>query len=398
MKKILWQLLAIVVLVGVGYGLVRAYPSLLEKDADEAVVPVVDDTTSPTVEPGAYVLYQTSRIVDRGAMDWANDDVDQTDIYARKIGSTEARLLTSIKADESFGGSTWAEVVGQQVLVHRYTASGDAWVDLDGSVQTLENSDSARIASRNGRVWVDYSLAYANRTAAVSFNVQNGNQLDNNKNVVSFDLDPAELGIDMGYAEPFLVSDDGKTIYIRQICECDAIGLNGLWAFDVETQKLTKVSYVIENHIYEYQINTATNQLIGVSYIAPDNLGAEPTGPSAVHLVDMKTGQGRVIFTDGDFVFGHSFLSPDGSSYASDYRDNVVRVRKVDANKSNADTVVSGYVLDWVDDTLIVDRDGEIIFYDLLKDSVVSLAQTIGGSYADPDRVVVRYVGLIEIE
>lgn len=398
MKKILWQLLAVVVLVGVGYGWVRAYPSLLEKDADEAVVPVVDDTTLTTVGPGAYVLYQTSRIVDRGAMDWANDDVDQTDIYAHRITDGADILVASVKADESYGGSVWAEVVGQRVLIHRYSPTDDALVSLDGDIGHLFEEPATVIASRNNEVWVDYSLAYENRTAAVSFNVQYWNDNDNNENVVQYNLDPAELGIDMGYAEPFLVSDDGKTIYIRQICECDAIGLNGLWAFDVETQKLTKMSYVIENHIYEYQINTATKQLIGVSYTAPEGLGDEPTEPSSIHLVDLVSGEGRIIFTDEGFVFGHVFLSPDGTSYASDYRDNVVRVRKVDANKSNADTVVSGYVLDWVDTTLVVDREGEIILYDLIKDSVVSLAQTIGGSYADPDRVVVRYVGLIEIE
>lgn len=400
MKKILLQLFVLVLLIAAGYGLLRAYPEVFNQTSDDVVdVPPLDDTFVPPA-PGTYVIFQTTRVVDRGTEDWANDDTEETGIFFYPLaGAVTPSIFTNVLAGPDWDGLVWSEVVGQEVLVHRASVDGDGLVGLDGQWVKMESGDGRRIANRDGSVWVDYAMTYDNRAATVSMNIQNSKQLDNNQNVVHVDLDPAELGISLGYAEPFMISDDGSQVYVRQICECDAIGLTGFWVIDVATQKLTSVGYLSAKGIHQYEVNPTTKQLIGVSNVLGEDFTQGPSGPSAIHLVDLTTGVGKVLQSEPDdsVVLGNPFLSDDGSMYSFDLMEGIIRTAKVGTPNKNYIATTDGRVLAWVDGWMVLDRDGAIVLHRIADKTETVLARS-EAEYSDSDYVRAQFVGVITVK
>lgn len=341
---------------------------------------------------GAYVVYQERR---------RNEDgVDETTLYRFHMDGKEP--VTAIAEVHPTGGGAHAELIGDEVFVRRFSGNMNALVSLDGSFVSVEDPFN-RISSADGNVWLDWTPQWGNQVPSISMTIQR-QSLDNNQNVIAVVIDPAELDIDFGYAMPFLISDDGKTVYLALTCECDNPYLErGLWMFDVETQKFTKVTEVIEKDIQTYMIDPTTNLLIGATFdfdtskIDGPSRG-EPIAPSTMYLLDLREGTSRVLLESDLFAFRDLFLSPSGKQYTYSLGDDVIRLGTVGVVLKQQDTRLSGRVLDWVGDTLVVDRDGELVLYSLTTDTVTPIARSVGSNATDPDFVYVNYVGTITIK
>lgn len=197
---------------------------------------------------------------------------------------------------------------------------------------------------------------------------------DSNSIARTMTVDPRTLGITPsaveGYLTPIAVSDDKSTIYLGRRVETES-WVAGLWKLDVATGKVSEVAYVRENNLYQYEVNQATGQLIGTSFTPPEGLGEPPTGPSTIELVDLVTGDARVLDERTKRVFENALLSDDGTLYSAQVyllptdRRSIPETAVTDVVTGERVAEFDGVVRDWFGDTMVVDRDGNLFLYDL---------------------------------
>lgn len=199
---------------------------------------------------------------------------------------------------------------------------------------------------------------------------------DGDEKVVTANIDPRDLGITPGAAEGYLVpvavADDKSAIYLGRRVETES-WVAGLWKLDVATGEVSEVAYVREHSLYQYDINPATKQLIGVTFVPPESLGDGLGAPSEVHLVDLATGDGRPLEKAARGVFENPMLSDDGRRTAwyesgIDYggADRAFSlVLSVEYGRVASGWEIDGVMKDWFGDTVVFDRDGNLFLYDL---------------------------------
>lgn len=183
----------------------------------------------------------------------------------------------------------------------------------------------------------------------------------------AYTIDLKDLGafssLSDGYLTPVAVAADQSTIYLGRRVETESY-VAGLWKLDVATGKVSEIAFVRAKRMYQYEINSTTQQLLGVTFSPPESLGEFPGGPAATYLVDLKTGEGRMLTPADASVSENPLLSDDATMYATKW----VASNNTFVNSLNSLTTVAaidGVVRDWFGDTLVVDRDGNLFLYDL---------------------------------
>lgn len=290
--------------------------------------------------------------------------------------------------------------------MHRANVDSNMLVNLDGTVVNNSIVDG-RVESVDGRTSVDYTLMRENRAATLTMDI-GGTDTARIQEIVDaggttgpVEIDPAELGITLGYAEPFLVSDDGNRVYLRQVFEGEGCDINGLWRYNVMTGDLETIDILKELDIHgmnDYSINPKTEQLIGVGYKLIDDPEAvgpscgKPDGVRTLYLIDLKTGASQVLLQDEDDVYYRPMLSDGGSGYAFQLTGSEsVWMGTVDSSQAPQEAVL-GYLYDWFGNTLVVDYGNELILYDRLNGNKQVLGQDEG-----PDAQI-DYVGTIIVK
>lgn len=197
---------------------------------------------------------------------------------------------------------------------------------------------------------------------------------DGEQKIVTANIDPRDLGVmpsaAEGYLVPVAVADDKSAIYLGRRVETES-WVAGLWKLDVATGEVSEIEYVRENDIYQYDINPATKELFGVTFVPPESLGAEATGPTSMFFVDLETGAGQTgDSAAAEFLFENPMLSDDGSAYAVFESGpwvggaHTIILTKASGRVSGG-WEIDGVMKDWFGDTVVFDRDGNLFLYDL---------------------------------
>lgn len=194
-----------------------------------------------------------------------------------------------------------------------------------------------------------------------------------------------------GYLVPVAVSDDKSAIYLGRRVESES-WVAGLWKLDVATGKVSEISYVREHNLYQYDINPATKQLIGVTFVPPESLGEDMSGPSSLHSVNLVTGNGEVP-EQSLALFENPMLSDDGSRY--EFRESGdgagpgrTVVLPVATGRVADGWEIDGVAKDWFGDTMVFDRDGNLFLYDLKTKTETQLTHETDAT--------VEYLGVVK--
>lgn len=389
MKRSVFSLcLTLAVVVAVGS--VLYYGRTLHRTFSDGSVHVVDDPTQEEegiasdeellapLQKGAYVLYQLTRQADAGEQLVANDDTKETIVYRHRLGADDAEPLKTISTPFSSAGP-FVELFGDSVLIHDWEQRIDTHLALDGTFQTRPQA-TKRYHAPVGSTWIEYT------------------QDDENVNVTFFEGDTQEetivLSVDAFEEEvlelvvPIGLTQDGRRLYLRE----GASVIDGVWSYDRDEETLKRYA---SEEMFPPFVSSGAEQLIGTMYEVP-SVGALPEGPSVVQLMDLATGAVRTIAYDEDRAFVDPILSPDGTQYAVvDPTTNIISVTSVKDQPNFEDRLISGRLLDWVGNMLVLERDRELIVFDPRSRAVNSIAQSIG-SYGDPDWQDINYIGIIE--
>lgn len=189
----------------------------------------------------------------------------------------------------------------------------------------------------------------------------------NKKTVLETTIDPRELGVtpsaSEGYLLPVAVADDKSAVYLGRRVETESY-VAGLWKLDLATGDVSEIAYVRENSIYYYDINPATKQLVGVTFVPPESLGEYATGPFRIAFVDLSNGEGAVLREQQYLPYENPMFSQDGRSFAY-YEDGNTMIGTVGADGDSDAIAFHGVAKDWFGDTVVFDRDGNLFLYDL---------------------------------
>lgn len=243
---------------------------------------------------------------------------------------------------------------------------------FDGPGVARFNQSTSLCSSDSQDVPLGIECDYDSVTSVLELTVVG--MLDGKKRMRAYSIDLKDLGEFLssadGYLTPVAVAEDKSAIYLGRRVETESY-VAGLWRLDVATGAITEIEYVRENAIYQYDINPTSRQLIGTSFVPPENLGADPSGPSSVHLVDLTSGAGSAFEESGkETVFENPMLSEDKprfSFYESGGGAGSGRtvVLSADMGRYGSGWEIDGVVRDWFGDTMVVDRDGNLFLYDL---------------------------------
>ncbi len=249
-----------------------------------------------------------------------------------------------------------------------------AYFEGTGVVRFNQSSDLCNPTYVVSALGVNCDLDEKNILTLDIFDEQNGG-----REVLKSTIDPRKLGVNPstveGYLVPVAVAADKSSMYLGRRIETESY-VAGLWKLDVATGEVTEISYIRENKIYQYDINPATKQLIGISLVPPESLGESPSAPTSVHLVDLSTGTGEILYgREAGLAFENPMVSDDGSRYAFYAADPLDPGTTVFLTGVH-DTVgehVDGVVKDWFGNTMVVDQDGNLFLYDLTTKMEIQL-------------------------
>ncbi len=322
---------------------------------------LVEETAElPGLTPGMYVLYTKEVVADRGEdVEQNSDDVREETYWVYPVAGGTPRQLTDEQAQELLPSK-------EQV-----------WT---GGTTT---------------VTADFVFKEGERGPTVTMNVVAAGDS------TSITFDDAEMGIEFGYPWPAAVASDGSAVYLRQVFEGEG-WFSGFWKYDVVTGEITRCAYCDTFALKMPFVNPATKQMIATSFPQPESLSDWIMGPSALHLIDLQTMNGMEISSSADLGFVLPTLSPEGTYYSYNWGNEqppqlwVVPV--VGGEFKNSNRVIQGSLLTWVDDhTLLVDRSGELVLYQMTTRAVTAIDRTIG-FYQDSDYQRIAFVDIVTVE
>ncbi len=375
------------------------------------IIPIVPETVAP-LSSGTYLLYQVDRVADYGPKDWANDDVRETVIYRHRIGSSDPDSVVAKIDSQDTDGSVIASTFGTDLLVHRYSNTGDAIVSLDGTAKKI-SENWGLIRSKNGRYEVEYkdlndSPAKEKLAGHISFR----DRVAKTEKILTLPIGDDTLT--PVSPKPIALSDDGLTVSVAYVGGWEGPGKAMMWKLETTTNtstelksfsKLTDLDF--SKHLYTYTMSADFSKIIVAQTGVAADQGSEgmggpaPGGATDVYLIDTKTDTSQLIFQDKDFTLYPVAISPNGLEWQySIGNDESLWIGPSAPGhiRENKDRFTQGRLLEWLDHGLVVDRHGnDIVYIDRTTHGVTVLGRN-SGSYNDPDYQTVNYIGSIEIK
>jgi len=373
---------------------------------------------------GTYVVYAKTTILDRRDLESWEDDRTQTSLYRYRIGDTVPEKITDFVFEN--GESPTASVYKEGILMGNLFSADlhsdltskntEAFVSLDGSVDKAQVPTSQVLFSKDGKTSVEYTIEYPFFSPdQIPYTVEMNISTDSSqKKTVTYS--PQDLDIQTGYARPIVVSSDGKEIYLALTIESEGMfdpvpGRQRLWKYTIETGVFTDYSsFFQQNQILFYDFNSETEQVVGVEMELSKETNEfgfyYPIAPTTIHLFDLKTQQTNILLHDGDWTYEQVKLSDDGTQFAFNLGEDGVWVLPVQEQtfqspfRQNPLAVadVSGKLVDWIGEVLLVDRSGELVLYNTVTHKTFSLDRDIGNYHVDQDYQDVWYIGSVRID
>lgn len=284
---------------------------------------------------------------------------------------------------------------GEESAVYAYDAASGTTRDgsnYDGGFRARFNQSSDVCRPYSGTSLVIFDCQVDDR-GVLTMRVRDLS--DSRTAIRSVVVDPSSLGIAPsaanGYLLPVAVADDKSAIYLGRRVESES-WVAGLWKLDVATGKVSEVAYVRDHDLYEYDINPATNELIGATFTPPESLGEWLSGPSELHLVNLVTGEGASLEALAKDYYENPMLSDDAMRYAFHEagptlgEGRTVVLPRATGRVANG-WEIDGVAKDWFGDTLVFDRGGNLFLYDLKTSTETQITHETDAS--------VEYVGVV---
>lgn len=356
-------------------------------------------------DPGTYLIYQMGRVKDYGSQEWANDDVNETTLYAWKIGESEPHVISTILSESTRGG-VFASIFGEDLLVHRYSKNGAAIVSLDGVVQEIPEIWGS-MRSKNGRFELAYASVYDGEASQKSGTIVLWDREQDTQQ--TFRVDDKKLALDAGELQPTAITNDGSVIYLTAVFSGEGSIAPRLWKLFTQNGDVVEV---VSLHALEADTKTPhayfttldpDRALLYVSQMAlvddPTNEmgGMSPGAPTTLYKIDLAHDSATRVFQDDSFALEPIAISPDGETFAYGIEGSAVWIMpKGHEQRANADMVSQGALLDWFESGMVIRRQDDVIYLDSGTRRVQPLGRSIG-YYRDPDYQTFEYIGSITI-
>ena len=359
--------LIVIVLVG-GLGFMYWASSV-----DQAVQPIAEVAEVDQVEevaevdPGTYLVFESSLVSDPGTEARANDNTETYTYYrlwVDEIGTAQPQSFTEIVHPASVAGGLTAEVYGQGLLLHRYQdESQDAVLSLTGEILSTSDQNWDRFRSKNGRYEVTHTFGPdIADTDSATMRVEDLETGEVIERTYSF----AEVAL--GWPGPHEISDDGKYVYFVQTCGCDGGPLTAAWEVNTATGEIIELHELFDSDGWRqnsFDLETKRFLVIASDSEQRENdMGpySHPIAPALIRLIDTTSSVSTDLVLDDEQAWMSPWLDPEGderyivSSAAESYRQYLVKFTDDEITEQNY--LTTGYIMDWVGDW-IVTRDLE---------------------------------------
>ena len=191
--------------------------------------------------------------------------------------------------------------------------------------------------------------------------------------------------------------------------------LDGTWELQPENLNLLRgqdnseimaLPYMEDHSVQFLGFSATADKIFGVSYAYGDETSdtglSVPQAPTVLHMVDLRTGEGKEVLRDDGFVLSHITPSPDETRVAYSIgadpgEEAAVWIQKLGEERTNNHLYLSGTPVEWIDNQfLLVRRGGEFILLDTESRRIYLLERSVG-RWWDPDYREVEFIGVFII-
>ncbi len=314
---------------------------------------------------GDYIVYDTSRVIDRDENDPTKQTVEYI-FYRYLLGSDLAEeifkktydgqknkqiLQTKKFSEESFSLWSYNNDGINKELIH-----------LNGKViGPAENNISLISPDRNWLVYTD--LDDANNPSLVLKDIKEDSvQYFYNRNF-----------FDQGYLRALKWSADSKQVYISRQ-DKNGNQLPGLWILSTNLRQLREISTVRENDIDIYEVYPKYNLAIGLV-----NAKIDSKNISQIYLVDILSESAREILYNNTYQIQNPKLSPSGKFFSYSYSGDKMEIWIASLDnpqQKQQNRIVAGSLLAWPkDNILLIDNEGKLQLYNTRAKNFITLAE-----------------------
>lgn len=358
-------------------------------------VPVGSDSQIKSVEPGTYVIYSKLKI-NKAGTEFKPAEVF-SELYSYRVEDGKIENLSS-SADIIF-----YQLYGDKILANNAASSSSfgTMVDLVGDKTSIDRFFLPTISKDDKiKVLVEAKNLDPNDMGCDKDILQIKITKDGEETSVDRVFSWKDYGLNQLCPENYYISNDGKYFYVIG----DSIGggsIDTLMKYSVDEDKMIKADFLPKDSwLGFWKLDADNGWLSGIS------VGNKPDVAQRVFKINLVSGEMIDLTDPNSRNIYEVFLSSDGKYWSPVFGDvvdgelNCPRVLSIGEKIINDDSqcLMSGKVVDLVGSFLVVNRDGELLIYDLKTEKITSLARNIGDLAIDPDNQTVEYIGSIKID
>ncbi|EKD33102.1 MAG: hypothetical protein ACD_76C00094G0033 [uncultured bacterium] len=340
------------------------------------------------------VVFTGTEVMDRGQSSSPDDDSLRIGFYRFDLASARFAPVKVFEVRRGFDEQLInPEQFGNSVLIRNYRKGADAKLFADGTFEEIParpfasiNNSSTKYATtlEPGDNIFDY------RTSQVFIRIFGVDGIEIDRSDITSHVKNVSAVRPLGW------SKDDKFVFIKPISlGAEERPMAGLWKFNTETREMLPYDEIFSRGIVVDYIDPSHNVAIGTTFRDSESIEDGPSGPSEVILIDLDTGDPRTILRDEKRVYTHPRLSTDGRQVAYGFADGSgVWTTFIDQARAANTKILSGFLIEWIGDWMIIDRNGELVAFHVPTGGIARIDQD-RGTYEDRDYRDIEYIGAI---
>ncbi|MBU0625796.1 hypothetical protein KKF05_05685 [Patescibacteria group bacterium] len=344
---------------------------------------------SGTTANRQYLVYRSYRVLSRGIQEWPNDDTVAYDFFRYPLDGSALRSESIISIErkriDSGVGTPWMRQVSNDTLLFARRDNDPveaAWIDVSGNKLRSTEDETEDI------IWNGLPSSTGQKIAYYDW-------VSGRVIIMAGDSLPMEYDLGSDAFIPVVWDEQSNNLYLKKVSEGD-LPTAGLWRLNTTTGETEEILAVRELKLYDIDLDISASRLVGATY---ECRGLEDcgTGPSALYLVDLLSGNSVELHSDEHLSFGQPRLSPNAKQVAYTLSNGQADVWVSDLEVAGHERrIISGRLLDWLPDSnnLVVDRDNELQLISAKDSKIVSVARR-SGQYPDADFLGIDYIGIV---